>query len=174
VGHRRLQPDLRRPLVLGGRAGDVFGDVECSSSDSRFHGRITSGGMATTSTMLLLTRAVQGVGAALAAPSTLSLISATFEEGSARNKALGICHRRLRWRRIPWTYLGWRVDVVVSWRWVMFINVPIGIAIILWPHASYQSPAQWWTPRRGGRGVVVTGGPPGQLFRSYASSGSYG
>jgi MFS family permease len=68
-------------LLLGGRAGDVFGRRRMLVIGlTIFTAASLLGGMATTSTMLLLTRAVQGVGAALAAPSTLSLISATFEE----------------------------------------------------------------------------------------------
>jgi MFS family permease len=78
-------------LLLGGRAGDVFGrrrmlmiGLTIFTTASLF------GGLSPSATWLLVTRAIQGVGAALAAPSTLSLISATFEEGPERNRALGI------------------------------------------------------------------------------------
>jgi MFS family permease len=114
--------------------------------------------MATTSTMLLLTRAVQGVGAALAAPSTLSLISATFEEGPARNKALGIFTAVSAGGGSLGLILGGALTSWVSWRWVMFINVPIGIAIILLAPRFVPEP-----PRNGGRldvagAALVTGG----------------
>lgn len=78
-------------LLLGGRAGDVFGRRRMLIIGlTIFTAASLLAGMATSATMLLLMRAVQGVGAAMAAPSTLSLISATFEEGPARNRALGI------------------------------------------------------------------------------------
>jgi MFS family permease len=78
-------------LLLGGRAGDVFGRRRMLMIGlSIFTGASLFAGLATSGTMLLLMRGVQGVGAALAAPSTLSLISATFEEGPERNRALGI------------------------------------------------------------------------------------
>ncbi len=146
-------------LLLGGRAGDVFGRRRMLIIGlTIFTAASLLGGMATTSTMLLLTRAVQGVGAALAAPSTLSLISATFEEGPARNKALGIFTAVSAGGGSLGLILGGALTSWVSWRWVMFINVPIGIAIILLAPRFVPEP-----PRNGGRldvagAALVTGG----------------
>ena len=78
-------------LLLGGRAGDVFGRRRMLMLGlAIFTAASFLGGLATSASWLLATRALQGVGAAMAAPSTLSLISATFAEGPERNKALGI------------------------------------------------------------------------------------
>jgi EmrB/QacA subfamily drug resistance transporter len=146
-------------LLLGGRAGDVFGRRRMLIVGlSIFTTASLLGGMATSSTMLLLTRAVQGVGAALAAPSTLSLISATFEEGPERNKALGIFTAVSAGGGSLGLILGGALTSWVSWRLVMFINVPIGLAIILLAPRFVPEP-----PRNGGRldvagAALVTGG----------------
>jgi EmrB/QacA subfamily drug resistance transporter len=146
-------------LLLGGRAGDVFGRRRMLIIGlTIFTTASFVGGMATTSTMLLLTRAVQGVGAALAAPSTLSLISATFEEGPARNKALGIFTAVSAGGGSLGLILGGALTSWVSWRAVMFINVPIGLAIIFLAPRFVPEP-----PRNGGRldiagAALVTGG----------------
>jgi MFS family permease len=138
-------------LLLGGRAGDVFGRRRMLIIGlTIFTAASLLGGMATSATMLLLTRAVQGVGAALAAPSTLSLISATFEEGPARNKALGIFTAVSAGGGSLGLILGGALTSWVSWRWVMFINVPIGIAIIFFAPRYVPEP---WTPGRRWRGV---------------------
>jgi EmrB/QacA subfamily drug resistance transporter len=146
-------------LLLGGRAGDVFGRRRMLIIGlSIFTTASLLGGMATSSSMLLLTRAVQGVGAALAAPSTLSLISATFEEGPERNKALGIFTAVSAGGGSLGLILGGALTSWVSWRWVMFINVPIGLAIIFLAPRFVPEP-----PRNGGRldvagAALVTGG----------------
>src|SRR5665213_3089056 len=136
-------------LLLGGRAGDVFG---------RRRMLIIGLAIFTTATWLLVTRAVQGIGAAMAAPSTLSLISATFEEGPARNRALGIFTAVSAGGGSLGLVLGGALTSWVSWRWVLFINVPIGIAIILLAPRFVAEP-----PRNGGRldvagAALVTGG----------------
>jgi EmrB/QacA subfamily drug resistance transporter len=134
-------------LLLGGRAGDVFGRRRMLMIGlAIFTTASLLGGFATTSTWLLVTRAVQGVGAALAAPSTLSLISATFEEGPARNRALGIFTAVSAGGGSLGLVLGGALTSWVSWRWVLFINVPIGIAIICLAPRFVPEP-----PRNGGR-----------------------
>jgi EmrB/QacA subfamily drug resistance transporter len=146
-------------LLLGGRAGDVFGrrrmlmiGLTIFTTASLF------GGLSPSATWLLVTRAVQGVGAALAAPSTLSLISATFEEGPERNRALGIFSAVSAGGGSLGLILGGALTSWVSWRWVLFINVPIGLAIIALAPRFVPEP-----PRNGGRldvagAALVTGG----------------
>jgi EmrB/QacA subfamily drug resistance transporter len=146
-------------LLLGGRAGDVFGRRRMLIVGlTIFTGASLLAGMATSATMLLVMRGVQGVGAALAAPSTLSLISATFEEGPERNRALGIFSAVSAGGGSLGLILGGALTSWVSWRWVMFINVPIGIAIILLAPRFVPEP-----PKNGGRldiagAALVTGG----------------
>ena len=134
-------------LLLGGRAGDVFGRRKMLMI-GLFIFTLASllGGLATSATWLLVTRAVQGVGAALAAPSTLSLISATFAEGPERNRALGIFTAVSAGGGSLGLILGGALTSWVSWRWVLFINVPIGIVIIALAPRYVPEP-----PRNGGR-----------------------
>jgi EmrB/QacA subfamily drug resistance transporter len=134
-------------LLLGGRAGDVYGRRRMLMIGlAIFTAASLAGGLATTSAWLLATRAIQGVGAAMAAPSTLSLISATFDEGPARNKALGIFTAVSAGGGSLGLVLGGALTSWVSWRWVLFINVPIGIAIIALAPRFVPEP-----PRNGGR-----------------------
>jgi EmrB/QacA subfamily drug resistance transporter len=152
-------------LLLGGRAGDVFGRRRMLILGlALFTVASLLGGLATTSTWLLATRALQGVGAAMASPSTLSLISATFEEGPARNRALGIFTAVSAGGGSLGLVLGGALTSWVSWRWVLFINVPIGIAIIALAPRFVPEP-----PRNGGRldlagAALVTSGLTGVIY----------
>jgi EmrB/QacA subfamily drug resistance transporter len=152
-------------LLLGGRAGDVFGRRRMLMLGlALFTTASLVGGLAPTSTWLLVARAVQGVGAAMASPSTLSLISATFEEGPERNRALGIFTAVSAGGGSLGLVLGGALTSWVSWRWVLFINVPIGIAIIALAPRFVPEP-----PRNGGRldvagGALVTAGLGGVIY----------
>jgi EmrB/QacA subfamily drug resistance transporter len=152
-------------LLLGGRAGDIFGRRRMLMIGlAIFTIASLLGGLATTSTWLLVARAVQGVGAAMASPSTLSLISATFDEGPERNRALGIFTAVSAGGGSLGLVLGGALTSWVSWRWVLFINVPIGIAIIALAPRFVPEP-----PRNGGRldlpgAVLVTAGLAGVIY----------
>jgi EmrB/QacA subfamily drug resistance transporter len=152
-------------LLLGGRAGDVFGRRRMLMIGLvLFTGASLLGGLATTSTWLLIARATQGVGAAMASPSTLSLISATFEEGPSRNKALGVFTAVSAGGGSLGLVLGGALTSWVSWRWVLFINVPIGIAIVALAPRFVPEP-----PRNGGRldlagAVLATTGLAGVIY----------
>ncbi|MGH9095272.1 MAG: MFS transporter, partial [Acidimicrobiales bacterium] len=118
-------------LLLGGRAGDMFGRRRTLMIGLIiFTGSSLLGGLATSSAWLLAARALQGIGAALAAPSTLALISATFDEGPARNRALGVFTAVSAGGGSLGLILGGALTAWASWRWVLFINVPIGLAIV--------------------------------------------
>jgi EmrB/QacA subfamily drug resistance transporter len=152
-------------LLLGGRAGDVFGRRRMLMIGlAVFTTASLLGGLATTSTWLLVARAAQGVGAAMASPSTLSLITATFEEGPDRNRALGIFTAVSAGGGSLGLVLGGALTSWVSWRWVLFINVPIGIAIIALAPRFVPEP-----PRNGGRldfagAALVTSGLGGVIY----------
>jgi EmrB/QacA subfamily drug resistance transporter len=164
-------------LLLGGRAGDVFGRRRMLMIGlTIFTTASLMGGLAADSTWLLVTRAVQGVGAAMASPSTLSLISATFEEGPARNRALGIFTAVSAGGGSLGLVLGGALTSWVSWRWNLFINVPIGLAILVLAPRFVPEP-----PRNGGRldvvgAVLATGGLAGVIyaFIRLAEQGSAG
>jgi EmrB/QacA subfamily drug resistance transporter len=119
-------------LLLGGRAGDVFGRrTMLMVGLALFTVASLGGGLASSAGLLLAARAIQGIGAAMAAPSTLALITATFEDGAARNRALGLFSAVSAGGSSLGLILGGALTSWASWRWVLFINVPIGVAIIV-------------------------------------------
>ncbi|MDE3139757.1 MAG: MFS transporter, partial [Acidobacteriota bacterium] len=119
-------------LLLGGRAGDVYGRRRLLVGGlALFTSASLVGGLATSASMLLIARAVQGIGAAMAAPSTLSLISSIYAEGPARNRALGVFTAVSAGGGSLGLILGGALTSWVSWRWVLMINVPIGILVIM-------------------------------------------
>lgn len=119
-------------LLLGGRAGDVLGRRRVFVAGiALFTVASLVGGFANSAAWLLITRAGQGVGAALAAPSTLALIATTFAEGPQRNRALGLFSAASGAGASVGLILGGILTAALSWRWVLFINVPIGVAVVL-------------------------------------------
>ena len=89
------------------------------------------GGLAVTGWALLAARAVQGVGAALAAPCALSLLTTAFPEGAQRVRAIGLYTTVSAAGGATGLVAGGLLTQLVSWRWVMFVNVPIGLAVWL-------------------------------------------
>jgi EmrB/QacA subfamily drug resistance transporter len=130
-------------LLLGGRMGDVFGRRRMFVYGvSLFTVASLVGGFAQSSGMLVAARAIQGIGAAIAAPSVLALITTNFAEGEARNKALGIFTAVSAGGGSIGLLLGGVLTDTVSWRWVLFINVPIGIAIVLLAPLYIEEPVR--------------------------------
>jgi EmrB/QacA subfamily drug resistance transporter/deazaflavin-dependent oxidoreductase (nitroreductase family) len=117
-------------LLLGGRAGDLFGRRRMFIGGVLlFAAGSFAGGLATSSTWLIISRVVQGAGAAIVAPTALSLIADTFKEGAARNRALGIYAGAAGSGGAIGLILGGLITNYVSWRWVMFVNVPIALML---------------------------------------------
>lgn len=117
-------------LLLGGRAADLFGRKRVFLLGlGLFTAASLAAGVAQSGGVLIAARAVQGVGAAVLAPVTLSLVTATFPEGAARTRAIAL-----------WTAVGTAGGATgglvgglltdhLSWRWVFLINVPVGAAV---------------------------------------------
>jgi EmrB/QacA subfamily drug resistance transporter len=119
-------------LLLGGRTGDILGRRRVFVVGvSVFTAASLLGGFAPNPTMLLVARALQGLGAAFAAPSTLALIATNFAEGEDRNKALGVFSTVAGLGMTAGLILSGVLTSTGSWRLVMFINVPIGLAIVI-------------------------------------------
>ena len=119
-------------LLLGGRAGDLFGRRRLFLLGvALFSGASLLCGLATSETWLVVARGLQGLGGALIAPTALSIITTTFAEGADRTKALGV------WSAIAASggafglLLGGLLTDLLSWEWVFFVNVPVGIATAL-------------------------------------------
>src|SRR6202035_3539994 len=117
-------------LLLGGRSGDllgrrrifIFGIVLFSVAS-------LLGGLAMSQAWLLAARALQGVGAAFAAPAALSLIAVTFPEGKERNRAMGVYAAMSVAGSAMGLLIGGLLTSYADWRWVFFVNVPIGLLV---------------------------------------------
>ena len=119
-------------LLLGGRAGDLFGRRRMFTLGiAVFTLGSLAGGFATSATWLIIARAAQGVGAAIVAPTALSLIADTFREGPDRNRALGVYGAVAGAGGALGLLLGGVLTNYASWRWVLFVNVPIGIVLAI-------------------------------------------
>jgi EmrB/QacA subfamily drug resistance transporter len=119
-------------LLLGGRAGDLFGRRRMFTAGIvLFTLGSLAGGFANGDVWLIVARAAQGVGAAIVAPTALSLIADTFTEGPARNRALGVYAAVAGAGGAAGLLLGGILTDFASWRWVLFVNVPIGIVLAI-------------------------------------------
>jgi EmrB/QacA subfamily drug resistance transporter len=129
-------------LLLGGRAGDILGRKRVFIAGMiLFSAASLLGGLATTQAWLLAARAAQGAGAAVIAPTALSLISTTFPEGPPRNRAMGVYSAMSIGGAAAGLIAGGLLTTYLSWRWVMFVNVPIGIAAaLIAPRVLAESP----------------------------------
>jgi EmrB/QacA subfamily drug resistance transporter len=119
-------------LLLGARAGDILGRRRTFVVGiAVFTAASLLGGLAQSSTWLLTARAVQGIGAAIAAPSTLALLTVNFPEGPERTRALAAYSGVAGGGGSVGLVLGGMLTAWISWRWGLFINVPVGIALIV-------------------------------------------
>jgi EmrB/QacA subfamily drug resistance transporter len=119
-------------LLLGGRAGDILGRRRLLTAGiALFTLASLLGGLAESPWELLTARAAQGVGAAVAAPSTLALIVSTYREAGARARAIGLFSSMSAGGAAVGMILGGVLTSYFSWRSVMFINVPFGLAVVL-------------------------------------------
>ena len=119
-------------LLLGGRASDLLGRQRLFVAGlAVFTVASLINGIATSSGMLVGGRALQGLGAALVSPAALSIVTTTFAEGAERTKALGIWSAIAAGGGAVGLVLGGLLTETLSWRWVFFINLPIGIAAAL-------------------------------------------
>src|SRR5450432_4276456 len=117
-------------LLLGGRAGDLFGRKRIFLLGLIvFVGASLVGGFAQNGTMLEVARAAQGLGGAILAPSTLSLLTTTYTEQRARARALGIWSATAGSGGAFGAMAGGILTDELSWRWVLFVNVPIGLLL---------------------------------------------
>jgi EmrB/QacA subfamily drug resistance transporter len=119
-------------LLLGGRAGDLLGrkrlflfGLVVFTTASLLDGLSSSSGM------LIAARGLQGLGAAFISPAALAIITTTFEEGAERAKALGVWAAIAIGGSAVGLIVGGALTQYISWPWIFFINVPVGIAVFL-------------------------------------------
>jgi EmrB/QacA subfamily drug resistance transporter len=119
-------------LLLGGRSGDLLGRRRIFIAGiALFAFASLAGGFATDQAWLLIARIVQGIGGALAAPTSLALIAVTFPEGRERNRAIGVYSAMSIAGGAVGLIAGGLLTSYADWRWVFFVNVPIGLVVLL-------------------------------------------
>src|SRR3954464_1398018 len=118
-------------LLLGGRAADLLGrrslflaGVGLFPAPSLFNG------LATSETQLIVGRAIQGLGGAMLSPAALSVITTSFSEGAERTKALSVWAGVAAGGGAVGLLLGGFLVESLSWEWIFFVNVPVGIGIV--------------------------------------------
>src|ERR1700729_2759751 len=117
-------------LLLGGRAGDLLGRRRMFIAGLLlFAVASLAGGLATSQAWLLAARAVQGAGGAIVAPTALALIATTFPEGPPRSRAMGVYAAMSVAGSSVGLLAGGLLVAYADWRWVLFVNVPIGLAV---------------------------------------------
>ena len=118
-------------LLLGGRAGDILGRRRVLMTGILlFILASLLGGFAQEPWQLLAARVLQGVGGAIASPTALALVTATFPEGPERNRAFGVFAGVSAGGAAVGLLAGGMLTEWLDWRWVFFVNVPIGLLIV--------------------------------------------
>jgi EmrB/QacA subfamily drug resistance transporter len=116
-------------LLLGGRAADLLGRRRVFLVGLvAFAAASLVGGLSTSQEMLIGARAVQGLGGAIVAPATLAIITTTFDEGYERGRALALWGAMGAVGGSTGVLLGGVLTELLGWQWILFINVPVGIA----------------------------------------------
>ncbi len=118
-------------LLLGGRTADILGRKRIFLVGLViFSAASLVCGLAGSTGVLIAARAVQGFGAAVVSPSTLSIITTTFEEGPERNKALGIWGAMGGSGAAAGVLFGGILTKYLGWEWIFFVNVPVGALVL--------------------------------------------
>jgi EmrB/QacA subfamily drug resistance transporter len=119
-------------LLLGGRAADLLSRRRVFMvAVSFFTLASLACGLAQSDTMLIITRAIQGLGAAIMSPAALSIVLSEFKEGKERNTALGVWAAVSSGGAAAGVLLGGVLTQYLNWRWNFFVNVPVGIIVVL-------------------------------------------
>ncbi|WP_433627393.1 MFS transporter [Nocardia sp. CA-120079] len=161
-------------LLLGGRAGDLFGRRNLFiAGTALFTLASLAGGLAPSATWLLVARVVQGIGGAMAGPSTLALLTTTFSEPKARMRVLALFSGMSSAGFAIGLIVGGLLTEWLTWRSALFINVPFGMAVVALalrylPDGARQ-PARLDLP-----GAVTATGGVAALVYGFISAASHG
>ena len=136
-------------LLLGGRAADLLGRRRVFVGGLLLFALASlAGGIADSQALLIAARALQGLGGAVIAPASLSILTTTFAEGPARNRAVGIWGAMGGAGGAAGVLLGGVITSALSWRWILFINVPIGVLAGIFAHRMIAETRGATTTRR--------------------------
>ncbi len=147
-------------LLLGGRAADLLGRRRVFLTGVVvFTAASFACGLASSESILIASRAVQGFGAAIISPAALSIITTTFEEGAERNKALGVWGAMGGSGAAVGVLAGGVLTKYLGWEWIFFVNVPVGvIAFLLAPRYVRESREERTSSPDVGGAITVTAG----------------
>ncbi|MEX5713186.1 MFS transporter [Parafrankia sp. FMc6] len=124
-------------LLFGGRAADLFGRRRVFISGLvLFTAASLAGGLAENQVMLIVARAVQGLGGAVLAPATLSILMTSFPDPRERARALGMWGATAAGGGAMGALAGGVLTEIADWRWVLFVNVPIGLVLLVGARAA--------------------------------------
>ena len=152
-------------LLLGGRAGDILGRRRMFMIGvAVFTVASLAGGLAPNAGLLLAARALQGVGAAMAGPSTIALITTTFTEPRARIRALALLSAVAGGGFAIGLIVGGILTEVASWRWVLFINIPFGLTAVLLAPRYVREPQRHPAPLDLPGAITATAGVAGVVY----------
>lgn len=119
-------------LLLGGRAADLYGRRKVFIWSVAFFTLASLGcGLAQSDTQLIVLRAIQGLGGAIMSPAALSIVLSEFKEGKERNTAMGVWAAVASGGAAAGVLLGGVLTQYLDWRWNFFVNVPVGILVVL-------------------------------------------
>src|SRR6266511_4282354 len=142
-------------LLLGGRFADRLGRRRV----------FLAGGLAPSAGVLVAARGLQGLGAALAGPASLSIITTAFAEGPERNRALGVWSAVLASGGAIGMLAGGLLTQYASWRWVLFVNVPVGALLLAaTPRVVPAAPGEPRARIDAAGAVTVTAGLAGLVY----------
>jgi EmrB/QacA subfamily drug resistance transporter len=148
-------------LLLGGRLADLFGRRRVFMAGvALFTGMSLLSGLAWSANSLVAFRAAQGLGGALLAPAALSILTTTFHEGRERNVALGVWAAASGSGGAAGVLLGGVLTSYLSWSWIFFINIPVGLTVIALAPALLRESRSFGMHRRfdvGGAASVTAG-----------------
>jgi EmrB/QacA subfamily drug resistance transporter len=118
-------------MLLGGRAADLLGRRSVLVAGTSLFGLASlAGGLATSESVLIGARLVQGIGAAMMLPAGLSILTTTFAEGGDRHKALGAWGAMAGLGSAAGVFLGGVLSDSLGWRWVFFVNLPVCLIVL--------------------------------------------
>src|SRR3989475_6474769 len=118
-------------LLLGGRMSDLLGRRRIFIAGLvLFTLASLTCGLAASAGVLVASRAVQGIGAAIISPAALSIVTTTFDEGAERNKALGIWGALGGSGAAAGVLFGGILTKYLGWEWIFFVNIPVGALVL--------------------------------------------
>ncbi|MFN8088723.1 MAG: MFS transporter [Mycobacterium sp.] len=119
-------------LLLGGKSGDLYGRRRIFRIGIAIFVLASAfGGLADSEGWLIAARVLQGIGGAIAAPTALSLIAVNFPEGSQRNRAMAVYAAMAGLGSTVGLLLGGVLTDYLNWRWVFYVNLPVGLAVLV-------------------------------------------